>query len=439
VYLLSAHWASGQVDDTQAAVWPAWNLVHHGSLFLDNRPDGLPALVWFKPLGGHLVSHRTMGAILASVPMCALLSWTPLTPEQLNALNGAVLTAMTIATVSVLLRRVVDVRLAVAATVALAFGTSLWTTTAAETWPHTLDVLCLALALLAVSGSRWWWAGLALAPAMTSRPHLAAVALVLGVGLAVIHRSLRPLFGIGVPTSLAMGSLLCWNRWMFGSWSIGGAYSGAQQKVTSVPASTDVLTSWLTNAAGAFFSPGVGLMVFSPVALLAVWWLVSGRSAVPSWAWLALAGGLLYQAIQLYLDVFTGGGGFFGNRLVTELLVLATPAVVTSYTQWGRHHPAGQVLAVTACALGIATHFVGAFLGWYLIGGAHDSDWTRYYPLAVVRHAGITGWVLAAIALLSVAIATTQAWQERRPARRVAASSAPRSAESTAQPLKASV
>jgi hypothetical protein len=407
IYLMTAHWNSGQVDDTRAAMWTAWNVAHHGSFHFDNQPVALPDLVWFRQLGGDIVTYRSMGAVLAGLPIAFLLSWTGLSPEHLNALNAAVFTGATIATVSLLLRQLVSDRLAVAAAVIIGFGTSLWTVAASETWPQTADALYLSLALLALSRRRWWWVGVALAPAIMTRPHLALVALVVGVGLAITERRLRPVVGIGVPTGLGMAALICWNRWMFGAWSVGGAYTGHQQAMTTVPDSPSVLLSWLTNAAGAFLSPGVGLFVFCPVAALALWWIVAARRGAPAWAWWAFVGGLAYQAVQLYLNVFHGGGGFFGNRLVIELVVLATPLAVTTYAEWNRQAAGRRLLTAGLAVYGVALHATGAFLSWSLVGTGPGDDWKRFYPALVVEHAGVTGVVVATTAFACAGIYIT--------------------------------
>lgn len=250
-YLLTAHWQSGQVNDTQAAIWPAWNFVHHGSFFLDGVRD-LPDLIWFAPVHGHLVSNRMMGVVISGVPVSAALSWTPLTPEQLNALNGSLYAAVAVASLSVVFRRIAPDRVAAAATVVMALGTSLWTVAAAETWPQSVDAMWLSLALLAVSRGRLWWAGAALMPALMTRPHIAVAALLLGAGLAVTRRSPRPLAAIGVPTSLSVMLLVLWNHWMFDRWNIGGAYVTQLDTATSVPTSSG-LSDLAVNAAGAFF------------------------------------------------------------------------------------------------------------------------------------------------------------------------------------------
>jgi hypothetical protein len=399
VCLVTAHWSSGQVDDTRAAMWTAWNLAQHGSFHLDNQPPGLPDLVWFRQLGEHVVTNRSMGAILAGLPIALLLSWTGLSPEHLSALNAAVMTGATVATLSLVLRRLVSDRLALAATVTVGFGTSLWTVAASETWPQTADALYLSLALLSLSHRRWWWAGVALAPAIMTRPHLAVVALVLGVGLTSTERRARPLLAIGIPASIGMGALVCWNRWMFGAWSVGGAYTGHEQKLTTVPDSPSVFTAWAQNAVGAFFSPGCGLFLFAPIAGLAAWWMLAARRSAPAWAWWAFLGGVAYQVIQLYLNVFHGGGGFFGNRLVIEFVVLATPLAAATYAAWSQKSSARRLVTAALAAYGVGLHATGAFLAWYLIGTGPDDDWTRFYPAVVVQHAGVVGWVVATTSL----------------------------------------
>jgi hypothetical protein len=404
VYLTTSHWSSGQVDDTRAAMWTAWNVAQHGSFHLDNQPPGLPDLVWFHQLGDHVVTNRSMGAILAGLPIALLLSWTGLSPEHLNALNAAVMTGATVATISLVLRRLVSDRLAIAATVTVGFGTSLWTVAASETWPQTADALYLSLALLALSRGRYGWAGVALAPAIMTRPHLALVALVLGIGLTISERRVRPLLAIGVPTSLGMGALVCWNHWMFGAWSVGGAYTGHEQRITTVPDSFSVLIAWAQNAAGAFVSPGCGLFLFAPIAGLAVWWILAARQSAPAWAWWAFLGGAAYQAVQLYLNAFHGGGGFFGNRLVIEFVVLATPLAVATYAAWSQQSAARRLLTGALAAYGVALHATGASLSWYLIGTGPGGDWTRFYPAVVVQHAGVVGWVIATTSLASAVV-----------------------------------
>ena len=395
MYLLTAHWTSGQVNDTVAAIWPAWNVVHHGSFFLDGVH--VPDIVWFREVHGHLVSNRMMGVVVSGVPVSAGLSWTPLTPAQLNALNGALLTAVAVACLALVFRRLAAPRLAAAATVVVAFGTPLWTTAAAETWTHSVNALFLALALLMVSRDRFWLTGLALAPALMTRPHLALVAFVLGVGLGLHRRSMRPAVAIGVPATAAVGVLVLWNRWMFGAATIGGAYAGKLETATRVPSGGSEISAYVRNALAAAFTPDLGLFVFTPVALLALVWISRYWRRVPDWARLALLGGVLYQLMQLRLNGYSGGGQFYGNRLVVELVVLAAPAALAAYRPWSAGHVWRRFTGSVLAGIGVATFAVGAFLADYLVGTGTRSDWTVYYPATVVHAAGMTGSLAAGV------------------------------------------
>jgi hypothetical protein len=415
IYLLTAHWNTGQVNDTQAAIWPAWNFVHHGSFFLDHV-RGLPHNIWFSPVNGHLVSNRMMGVVLAGVPISAVLAWTGLTPESLNALNGALIAALAVSFLCLVFREIVTPRLALGASVAVAFGTSLWTVAGAETWPQSVDALCAAMALLAVARSRFWLAGLALAPALLTRPHMAIVALILGLGLSLTKRSFRPLLRIGIPTGAGVAALVLWNHWMFGRWNLGGAYVSSLATATKAPRGAEAAVGFLANAAGAGFTPAKGLFIFTPVALLAVFWIVATGRRTVTWSQIAFIAGLGYEFIQLRLNSYTGGAEFYGNRLVIELVVLSSPLAVVSYQQWAAGHPWRRFSASVFSALGIATYSVGGLLGHSLAGTGTQSDWLVYYPEFVVRAAALSGlMVTLLIGATLLVFVLTQYQSARRP------------------------
>jgi hypothetical protein len=146
--------------------------------------------------------------------------------------------------------------------------------------------------------------------------------------------------------------------------------------------------------------------------------MVAARRSAPAWAWWAFVGGLAYQSVQLYLNVFHGGGGFFGNRLVIELVVLATPLVVVTYAEWSWEAAWRRLAAGGLAAYGVAVHATGAFLAWSLIGTGPGTDWTRYYPLVVVQHAGVTGWLVAGTAMACVFVYLAHRVQLERESRR---------------------
>jgi hypothetical protein len=76
----------------------------------------------------------------------------------------------------------------------------------------------------------------------------------------------------------------------------------------------------------------------------------------PSWAvWLAVAG-VIYTAVQLELNGFSGGDAFYGYRLGLELLVCITPVYALSLSA------VGKVAKVVAPAI-VGVQFAAMSLG----------------------------------------------------------------------------
>ena len=87
VFALTSHWWTGQVNDAVAASWPAWQLAHHGTLDLSGTT--LPPIQGFSSVGTSVVALRTMGVVVAAIPLNLVLFWSPLRPEQVGALTAA--------------------------------------------------------------------------------------------------------------------------------------------------------------------------------------------------------------------------------------------------------------------------------------------------------------------------------------------------------------
>jgi hypothetical protein len=402
IYLVTSHWWTGQNPDSVAAAWPAWQFVHHGTFDLSGvvgRPDN----EWFLHSGDQLVSNRMPGVVLAGVPANVLLLWTRLTPEQIGALAAAVISAAAIANIALLLRQLVQPRLAIAVSAVLAFGTGMWTVASAELWTHGPDAFWLSLGLLLFSRGRYLPAGLALAPLVLTRPHLAVVIAVLGLWEAADKRSLRPCLALGVPASVALATLVLWNRWLFGDSTLGGGgYTYAASNAARSPWAA--MDQFGINVAGTLFSGWCGALLFTPALLVLALAMPHGWRVAPPWARAALAGGIAYQVIQFRINSYTGGGAFFGNRLILEFFVLATPLAALGYAQWSAGRPRRIVVMTVLSALSIAIHGTGAVLADYRIGGGF-SDWTAWYPVLVVRASGISGVIVVSCTLAGVALA----------------------------------
>lgn len=408
VFLRTAHWTYLEVNDATAAAWPAWALVHHGTIRLEGV-TGLPDIAWFQEVNGHLVSDRMPGVILIGVPAQFVLAWTDVRPIIPAVLTAAVVSALAVGTVAVVLRRAgVSRRFAMTGALVLALGTGLWTTASTELLTHGPDALWLSLFMLALTRHRYLLAGAAIAPALLTRPHLALVAATVGLWLGWRERSPRPLISIGVPSVAAVGLLVAWNAWVFGSANLDGGYGGRLASATS----TDVSTAhhFAVTLAGSLVSPSRGLLLYSPVVLVAIVALYRGWRQVPHWARACLMGGVLYQAAQTRVNGFSGGYSFYSNRLVVEMLVLATPAACLAYVHVAQRSPGFRRVARTLAATSIALHMVGALL--YVSDATYGTDlplWTTWVPWeAATSGGGATLLISVVLSLVVLAVCQIQ-------------------------------
>lgn len=411
-YLLTAHWYGINNSDTIAAAWPAYEFAHRQTFFLEDSV-GLPFTPWFSDSGGHLVSNRMPGVILIGVPMQVLLL-----PLGLHALTPATLTAVLVtaaamANLCVLLMKMGgDPKIAVAWSLALAFGTGFWPNASAELWTHGPDAFWLSLAMLAAHARRPWLVGAAMAPAVMTRPHLAVAAAAIGVSLAISSRSAATLVRVGLPSAAGLGALTWWNSWMFGDTTIAGGYTYAGPAVTSTAASA--WNAMGTSALGSLVSPLRGLLVFSPFVAIAVWAALRGLRHAPAWAAGAAVGGLGYQLVQWRVNAFMGGTGYYSYRLPLELLVLVSPLVVVGYRRLANQRRGVQTLTGWLVGVSVAFHAIGVFWFKPILGPAQERDpWRTWGVADAAVSRGTAGTLLATLLGILVILACRVAWPIR--------------------------
>jgi hypothetical protein len=318
-----------------------------------------PRPFWAVPAGDHLASNRMPGTELVNVPFVAALFW--LKPSVVPAaLTAATLTAATVGFLFLAFRRLAAPRLAVICTLTAAFGTSLWTISSAEVWPHTVDALCLSLAMYALARNRPLWAGAALSVAITARPHMAVVALVLGLTLGWATRSWRAIVAVGGPATAGLAGVVLWNDLVFGHLSVSGGYpSYASDNLTGKTGNN--IDGLLANVAGFFVSPQRGLFVFFPLAvLLVVGARAAWRHAAP-WVRCMAVAGVAYSLVQLKINSFSGGDAFYGYRLATELVICTAPLAVVAVSSWVLQREWRWRLGRSLAAASVGLQAVGAF------------------------------------------------------------------------------
>ena len=312
--------------DVIAADAGAWRLGTSGTMELGAFEGTTPWLVEDK--NGRLVSNRPPGLIGIALPAYWLMGSETFTngPGSFTALIS---TLGAVALLFVLLLRHFEPEFAAAAIAVFAVGTTTWTVSAAQLWPHGPGQLMAALCLTFLAQERYLLTGLAGAFAILIRPAAAVYVSALGFVRSWQLRSPWPLFKIGVTSLLGMVGLLTYNRWLFGVWSISGGYSDA---FTTGAIERFTLIGYLQNLLATFVLPPNGLLLYSPVIAVAAVGCQRVWSTIPAWARSAALAGLFYILVHAALNRASGGMPIF-YRYPLEGLTLAMPALT-----WGAEH-----------------------------------------------------------------------------------------------------
>lgn len=402
----------GVGTDAYAASAEAWRISTSGSPWMDGIDvtdlKGVHNRIelgrWIEPApNGHVVAQRMAGPVLAALPFYLLLAHDP-DPTAFSLAPGAVAaaawTSLSVVLLFLALRRRLGDALATAVGLAFAFATPTWAVSANGVWTHTVTQLGLAGATYMLSRERWWLAGVFFGIGMLGRPHLAVVAALVGLGVGWTKRSAAPVVGIAVPTLVSLAAISVWNHWMFGVWSLTGAgYGGKISQAAqgySGSSEYDVSGSQVLNIVGFLVSPARGLLIWTPVLLLFLPAVYRSRRSLPGWSvWLAV-GGVLYTFVQLRVNYFSGGVGFYAYRYGLELLTCLVPVLAFSIRRLGR--PA-RWLAPPVIAAQVAAITIGSVVEAYFL--PIDKMWTdNSFWLALRFQPGVVGvWLALCLAV----------------------------------------
>jgi hypothetical protein len=374
VYNANVRESSSQ-DTIPARLLPV-ELVRYGRLDLDRRfadaRGAEPLPYWVQRARGHLVSSYPIAPALLAVPVYApfLLAGAPETWAVVNFLSK--LSASLFAAASVGLVYLAAQALAageglgpgaaLGATLVYAFGTTTWAVSSQGLWGHAPAQLALAVAVLAlVTAERRprlaGLVGVAAGVMVACRPPtvLLAAALVARAWLHVPGRARwAALAGAGA-VGLALAGH---NLWLFGH--LEGGYADVNR---THAAFHGVPATWSADLAGGLVgllaSPSRGLLVYSPVLLLALAGLVQAlaRRRGDLLAW--LAGGVGASVLMLSAYAVWWGGHSFGPRLLSDFL----PALaLLMLPVWGRlmASPPGRTTLVALALWSVAVQAVGA-------------------------------------------------------------------------------
>ncbi len=322
--------ASG--DSLPAALIPFSILLDH-SMTLDRFGPFLRGHVWYAKLvlrevNGHWYSVYPIGGPVLATPLYLPIAFVPWVHRQDAATLVALaritekfvavaLAAAAAALLLALLRRMAPGREAWLLALVFALSTGNWSTASQALWQHTYGQVAILGCLYAVDrweegtgDARWEWiAGLCAGCALTIRPSNIALPAALGVVLGLRRTKPAGWIRVFAPVIVAGGVTAAGNLTVFGRLS--GGYP------------TVLRGHFLEGLAGILFSPGRGLLIYTPVAVFALAALSRRARAAAGPHRIVIAAAAVFSVCQIGIVAFWPawwGGYCWGPRLLTEIL-----------------------------------------------------------------------------------------------------------------------
>ena len=395
--------------DTYASRFVPISILRDGDLILDEFvPETIKqeagddfSSTSFQHTRGHFYdSHPPIGPLLA-LPVYALPAWigNPASPElvanvfsKLAASMLAALSALAVFAASKRLLRAMgrsapsdrdinrENRVAIAAALAYGLGTSVWSTASLAMWTHTPAVFGYAVALWALTAGCPGIAGTAAAAAVIARPATVPAIALLGMYLA--HRTLHKtkwhdLLRFCAATLVTGLAGVLYNYWLFGN-----AMGGVPFRMgvwTKELGTTDMFSGSLqVGLAGLTISPSRGILIFSPVIVIAIVGALKAwrtatipdtpdvrfgqRDAVLLMRYATIAALAILLTYSKYI-VWWGGHGF-GPRYLTDampFLGVLFPLGLAPLLEKSSRLRMSQVAAIALLSYSIFIQAVGAF------------------------------------------------------------------------------
>jgi hypothetical protein len=282
---------------------------------------GIPYFLRYH--NGHYLSAYPPGPALLALPIYAIPVMAGVSPTSpwapgIEKLAATLITAFSVLFLYWALKELVTERWALTIAGVYAFGTSSLSISSQALWQHGPSQFFLALALYwLVKGGREdryiAYASFALTSSICMRPTNALIALPFALYIACKHRAVvMKCILFSIPP---MTFFLLYNYWYFGS--IRGGYGSVSLDAPSFIWQTPVGE----GIAGLLFSPGRGLLIYSPVFILSLVGVGVVWAKGPQLFRYASIGLLL--VVLLYSKWFMWWGGWtYGPRLLSDLTPL---------------------------------------------------------------------------------------------------------------------
>jgi hypothetical protein len=316
----------------------------------------------------------------------------------MGAVTAAAATAGAVVLLFLLARLITTPRRALGASLVLAFGTPSWTVSSDALWTHGPGQLWLLLGVLLSASSLPLSAGLAYGAAIVTRPHYGLVAAVQWAGDALRRRPRQHLVRLAAGTAAGVVVLAVYNRRLFGQWGFRTGYSDTISDTSGVG-----LSHFVVNVIGSLVSPSRGVLVLTPFLLLLAPGLRRGWRVAPAWVRAAAVGGTAYLLVQLWLNRWSGGWGFYSYRLQIEWLTLSAPLLVLAYDEWTCRTALRRRMFAAAVGYSVVTHALGAVL---YRGEVHEPRyWVLWQPGSVLGQRPVAAVTVTLVVAVGCAIA----------------------------------
>jgi hypothetical protein len=362
--------------DSQPTKLAAIELVRYHTLTLDRVILRAPALAerpgFALDRDGHYRSaYPALPALMAAGAAFVLRQLhvvdlgAPLASGLVAKLTASLLTSLAVAFAFIAARRRLPERHAILVALGFGLGTNLWAATSQTLWQTetavaamAAAVLCLAVPLARLTPARLWGAALLLGLAGAARPQLAPAIAVVAVSIATRRRRALD-FAALLPLAVAAGIVAIVNVRWFGH--VLGAVPRLESLHPTVHALAGTFGNPLVGAAGLLVSPSRGILVFSPVVLVALAGLpqLIRQGWQGDLRWWGLAG-LVQFAFYASYSVWWGGHTY-GPRYVLDILPILVPLGAEGVA-WASEHRWRRRLAAAALAWSIVLAGTGAFV-----------------------------------------------------------------------------
>jgi len=335
----------------------AASLVQEGDFDLDEYPEAEPPFA--ASVNGRRVSiYPVLPAVMAAPVFAAARPFFAL-DETGAALAGKLAASLFSAVAAALLFVAASRRWpgeGARTAWAFALGTSVWSTSQAL-WQHPSAVLCLAWAvvwMLRAEDDDAWAGRVALPLSLAAAARHADALLVIVLALGIAARWPRRIPSMALWAAPAAAFVLGYQWLTFGSPLVHG-FSGSLGRFSE---------PWGSGHLGLLVSPGKGLFVFTPVALVAVAGLVSAARRGELWLATTLGAAALAHWVLMGRWSEWHGGECFGPRMMTDVLPLLFLFLPDGLALLGT---LGKVLL----ALSVGVQALGAF--------SYDYRWERLF------------------------------------------------------------